>query len=354
MGKKGRVACAVAAALVAVGLGSFAINHLHPETGAYDRMEGADKQAVRELAALAEGETNAALWKGFSVTAHPVLALKGVLGGGFLANPSSDPSGLFAREVAMPEGSGLSVYSVAGLAPDMLQFVVPAKFNSIGQTVGVLGSDVYFLRYGDDAFSKACDSGHFATMLAHEAFHYYAQNDWSGPSRFDTDRLGSADLDLLEEQYGILDEMIDELAKEAPSAEAMGDLADRYLDVAERRVAANPEYMRDEQAAETIEGTATYVGVKASEMVGYEFKVMRVAQDGEPVDLSFAALVPLMRDGTLDVSSVATDWTYQSGALLCQVLDCLGAEGWQAKLNAQTVDAPVTLYDLLAECRGRR
>ncbi len=340
MGRKGRVACALATALVAVGVASFAINQLNPATHVYDSMEGADRQALGELSALARGEAETELWEGFSVTAHPVFALKSAWGGGFLANPGSDPSGIFARKVEMPEGAGLDVYSVAGLAPDVLQFLVPANFNSIGETVGVLGSDVYFLRYGESSFSKACDSGHFATMLAHEAFHYYAQNNWSGPSRFETEGLSSADLDLLEEQYGVLDEMADALAAETADAQALGALCDHYLDVAARRMAVNPSYMREEQAAETIEGTATYVGIKASEMVGYDFKVMRMAQDGgEPVDLSFAALAGLMRDGTLDVSSISTDWTYQSGALLCQVLDALGAEGWQAKLNAQTADA---------------
>lgn len=351
MKKSARIACVAAAALVAIGVASFATNQLSPASHDYESMGAADRQALRELADLAEGEAGSPLWEGFSVTAHPVLALKGAASGGYLVNPTADPSGVFAREVDMPEGSGIHAYSVAGLAPDMLRFALPGNFNGIGQTVGVLGSDVYYLRYGDDSFSKPCDSRHFATMLAHEAFHYYMQGGWAGESRFDTDGLGAADLDLLEEQYGVLDEMADELAKGEPDAEAMGALADRYLDIADRRMAAKPAYMRDEQAAETIEGTATYVGVRASAMVGYDFRVMRVAQGDEPVDLSFAALVPLMRDGTLGVDSIATDWTYQSGALLCQVLDCLQAPNWQARLNAQAVDAPVTLYDLLAECR---
>lgn len=51
----------------------------------------------------------------------------------------------------------------------------------------------------------------------------------------------------------------------------------------------------------------------------------------------------------MDISSISSDWIYSSGGLWCEVLNKLGNTTWQAKLNNQTSENPVTLYDLIKE-----
>ena len=40
---------------------------------------------------------------------------------------------------------------------------------------------------------------------------------------------------------------------------------------------------------------------------------------------------------------------YQTGALLCFLFDELEIPNWQEKLNSQTLDNPIYLYDILKE-----
>lgn len=319
----------------------------------YDELNETDKQLILEMDNLTKAEEGTSAWDGYKVTEHPVFALKGTLDDGYLINPTSEPHSIFAKKIELPSSMNVSVYRVAGLSPDMMQFIIPAKFNSIGQHCNVAGSDVYFVRYDESSLSKNYDSYHFTTLLAHESFHYFMQENWTGPSRFETEGLTDTDLNLLEAEYAVFDSMMDELASPSASKQAMISLVDNYLSAVDARIVNNAAYMKEELAAETIEGTATYVGAKASEFAGYNFKVMWFADsNGEATELSFASLVPLMREGTLDKSTITTDWTYQSGALLCQVMDYLEAPNWQQKLNSQTGDKPLTLYDILKDFRA--
>ncbi len=102
----------------------------------------------------------------------------------------------------------------------------------------------------------------------------------------------------------------------------------------------------------TNEGTATYVGLNASRIVGYDYKIMHFnasSVGGEVVEWPFDTVVPMIKNGECSKEAIATDLVYQTGSLLCELLDALEVPDWQERLNRQTEQSPVTLYSLLAE-----
>ena len=48
----------------------------------------------------------------------------------------------------------------------------------------------------------------------------------------------------------------------------------QYLDIVAQRIQRDPAFLEQELARETVEGTATYVGIRASQLTGYDFGVM--------------------------------------------------------------------------------
>ena len=97
---------------------------------------------------------------------------------------------------------------------------------------------------------------------------------------------------------------------------------------------------------ETIEGTAQYVGIKASEIVGYDYGVMYF---DNTKDVSFSDVIPALRAGQIEQSFLADRMPYETGALLCELLDALRVDGWQERLKAQTKENPVTLYSVICD-----
>ena len=64
-------------------------------------------------------------------------------------------------------------------------------------------------------------------------------------------------------------------------------------------------------------------------------------------NVSFTEVIPMLRAGKIDASFLADRMPYETGAQLCLWLDAMGVPDWQQALNKQTLDAPVTLYDIL-------
>ena len=95
---------------------------------------------------------------------------------------------------------------------------------------------------------------------------------------------------------------------------------------------------------ETSEGTATYVGIKASEMVGYDFGVMYF---DNKKNVPFIEVMPNLEAGHFNKSFLADRMPYETGALLCMLLDALEISDWKEMLNSQTLENPVTLFDIL-------
>ena len=90
----------------------------------------------------------------------------------------------------------------------------------------------------------------------------------------------------------------------------------------------------------------TYVGIQASRRVGYDFGVMYFSNRK---DVPFSEIITQYRAGNIDKSYLADRIPYETGGLLCLLMDELEVPNWQETLNNQTLDAPVSLYSTLKD-----
>ena len=64
-------------------------------------------------------------------------------------------------------------------------------------------------------------------------------------------------------------------------------------------------------------------------------------------DVPFPEIITQYRAGNIDKSYLADRIPYETGGLLCLLMDELGVPKWQEALNSQTLEAPVSLYSIL-------
>ena len=324
----------------------------------YDSLDHTDQTILSELNTVMSTDTSNTLWKDYDISKKPVLALNGRFGKGYLINPSNDIHSLFAHEIQMPKGYFIKVYRISPMAPSLLQFAAAGNFNTLHKSYNVYGNSVYFTKYDDSSVTQKQSSNHYINFLTHEAFHYYMQNNWSESGRFNTDSLSGENLELLGKQYEVLQKIYDVLIADqdgqhaAPDKATLQGLAKEYVEATDNRFQANAKYMKEETQAETEEGTDTYLAMNASKLVGYDFQIMQFADKNDSskvTTLPFDAIVPALQNGASDPSIISTDIIYQSGALLCRLLDALEVPDWQQTLNQQTKQNPVTLYQILSD-----
>lgn len=284
------------------------------------------------------------IWTGYALEDKTILAMPGSWGGGYLINPTQPVSGLFAKEIALPEDWDITVYRVAAVTPGLMAFRFEGSLNTIGKDYALFGSPVYFVKYDEASVTEPWSNLHFACFLSHEAFHYYMQEGWPEGSRFSTEGLTDGDIALLEEEYDILCQVQAQLLSGDPDQAALEEAARAYVAVMDRRLAANPDYVQQELDMETMEGTATYVGIQASRRVGYDFGIMYFSNQK---DMPMDQVIPQYQAGNLDKSFLADRMPYETGGLLCLLMDALAIPDWQAALNSQTPEDPVSLYDIL-------
>ena len=311
----------------------------------FERLNETDRAILSEYNTFCASLEESDIWEGYNLNEKTILAMPGEFSGGYLINPEKPVSGIFAKEITVPDDWTITVYRLSAATPDLMQFRLSGDFNTVGETYSVLGSDVYFIKYDQAASVDAkWSSEHFTTFLSHEAFHYYMQDTWPEGSRFSADSLTEDDIALLEEEYGILGDIQTQLLSDAPDKTALEESAKEYVDVVNRRMAANEDYVQKEMSAETMEGTATYAGIQASRRVGYDFGVMYFSNRK---DVPFSEIITQYRAGNIDKSYLADRIPYETGGLLCLLMDELGVPKWQDALNSQTLDAPVSLYSIL-------
>ena len=92
--------------------------------------------------------------------------------------------------------------------------------------------------------------------------------------------------------------MQSQLILENPDKNALEQAVRDYVDIMDKRLAANNEYVQQE----------TYVGIQQYQA------------------------------GNIDKSSLANRVPYETVALLCLVMDEIGVDDWQDSLNSQTKD----------------
>lgn len=343
--RRALVILACVLALCVIGLLAFVARN--QASASLGELSETDQAVLSEYNALCESLSEDDIWDGFGLEERTILALAGDWGDGYLINPAEPVSSIFAKEVSLPDDWSITVYRVSMAEPGLMLLRLAGSFNTVGETYSLYGNPLYFVKYDSDAsVSMQWSSDHFSALLAHEAFHYYMQDEWAEGSRFSTEGLTDEDVALLGEEYQVLATIQDEFLTGAPDHAALREAAEKYVGVMDRRMAANPDYVQCELAMETMEGTAQYVGIQAARRVGYDLGVMYFTNQK---DVSFAEVMPQYEAGGIDKSFFAGRMPYETGALLCMLMDELGVPDWQATLNAQALDAPVTLYSMLRD-----
>lgn len=333
----------VLALVIVILLSSMTLNHFGAR---FDDLNITDQKVLTELDEYCQSNANSPIWDGFNLEDKTVLAIdQNVFGSAYLINPTNKVSSIFAKKIDMPEDSHLEVYRVSGFYPQLLPMkYFLGSFNTIGNSYRLFGNDVYFTTYNrEDSVDKELTSKHFITFLSHEAFHYYMQLNWADGARFMGD-LSEEDLSLLQQEYELLSKIHDEIEKAVPTKDILLQYTKDYVSVVDQRIGANAAYLNKELSMETAEGTATYVGIKASEIVNYDFGIMYFQNTK---DVPFTDIIPLLESGGIDESMLSDKIPYSSGAQLCLLLDALQVPNWKAELNEQTLSTPVTLYSLL-------
>ena len=312
----------------------------------FEELNEIDKKMLTEMDMYCKKEIESELWPGYKLSDKTIFAYDGIFGSAYIINPSSEIKSMFATKIILPEECNLNVYRLAKFTLQVfIKRLMPGSFNVIGEKIKIFGNEVYYIKYDESNFEKEFSSKHFMPFLVHEAFHYFMQNEWSGGSRF-YGELTESDISLIEKEYVILENIRIELKKEKPSRDELLNYSNELIVVREERIKNNPEYLEKELSMETDEGTAEYVGIKAAEIVGYNYNVMYF-DSGK--DIPFDGVIPVLKAGALEKSFLADSMPYETGALLCLLLEELEIPNWQEKLNEQTETTPVFLYEILQE-----
>lgn len=345
------ILCILIGVPVLLGVGMLGKNKFfHTQ---YNQLSDTDKKMLAEYNEVYEAFQTQNLWKDFDLENKTILAVSKDNFNTYLLNPRKVPHNIFSKKMDMPDDFKLqSVYRIAPIALQALQirFDVASNFNTIGEKLSVFDNEVYFIKYDTEtSFEKGNQSSHFAPFLVHESFHYYMQNNWQPYNRPNT-RLNEEGMQLFEKQYELLD-LISEGIRSESSKETLLDYAKQYVDVVSKRLENNEQYVLSELAHETAEGSAQYLSIQAARVVGYDFGVMYF---DNVTNVPFADVFKQIEAGNLSIEFLANRMPYETGAQLCLLFDALQIPDWQEKLNAQTLDHPIYLYDVLKDYVAKR
>lgn len=340
----GKILLAVVVIILLAFVGTILFNRMSTE---YKDLDETNQKILSEVDVYVKAEKKDPIWKDYELEKMPIVAIHGNLGEAFLINPRNEINSIFATKIQMPKDSAVTVYRLSPMTPQLLSLKIePGKFNSIGKKYKIFGEEVYYVKYDkEESLNKKYTANHFMTFLSHEAFHYYMQNEWAEGGRFSGD-LSSEDEKLIEKEYAVLGKIQIELLKNDPKKSDLKKYAKEYVAIMKQRINANPEYVKKEISMETAEGTATYIGIEASKRVEYDYGVMYF---DNTKNVPFGHVMLAVKQGAFAKEDLADRMPYETGALLCQLLDAMEVKGWQEKLNGQTIKNPITLYQVISE-----
>ena len=315
---------------------------------AYMQLNDTDQKMLTEYDKLYKAFQTENLWKDFDLENKTIIAVSKDHLNTYMLNPQNEPNSLFSKKIDMPDDFAIhSVYRIAPIAPQIIKIRldIASNFNTIGQTISVFDNDIYFVKYDTEtSFEKVNQSSHFASFLTHESFHYYMQNNWKEYNR-PNEKLDNDGMQLFLKQYEILDHISEEI-ENGSNKEKLNDYAKQYVDVVAKRIENNKKYVISELAHETAEGTAQYLSIKAADAVGYDLGVMYF---DNVKNVPFSDVFKEIDAGNIGVEFLADRMPYETGSQLCLLFDALQIPNWQDRLNSQTSENPIYLYDILRE-----
>lgn len=338
-------------AIIVLGLDAF----LNQNNSEIEKLPKWDKRALEDLhkSFLADDEDKESeFWKGFNLSKQSILLISKESGYAYLVNPTKNVKSIFAKRVneSKHESRGhkkFRVYRLSRFYPGIYKIkIFGGNFNTIGESTKVLGNEVYYLKFDSASFTKQYSSKHFATFLYHESFHYYMQNHWRGGSRF-SGNLSEMDENLLEQKLRLLDDARNLMDERVLDRHKLTEIAQDILKVEKQREKENPKYVVKERMFETVEGTATYVGILASRAVEYDFGPMYF---DNTKNADFSSVIPFYKSGKLEEGFLRDRLPYETGAELALILHSLAPEdNWQQYLNEQNLREQRTLIDALEQ-----
>lgn len=343
MKKKGKRFLIPIAAIFLLFVGMIAVNRCRPD---YAQLNASDRAVLSEYSRFCAKERRSPLWEGFRLSDKTLVLMPKKSLAVYLVNPTHEIKSVFAKRIALPGTfSTGKVYRVSALLPSIWKMKAGGNFNTVGKRYAFFGDKIYYVTYSKSASLKQpYTSEHFITFLSHESFHYYMQNKWKIEEGADTGALSSSDRQLMRQEYEVLEKIHQYLLQGDSSPDKLRGYALQYLAIMDKRIAANAAYTTGELSKETAEGTATYVSIKASKFVGYDYGVMYF---DNVKDVPFSDVFPQIDKGKVKAAFLYSRMPYETGALLCQMMDALNIPGWQEELNRQTLDSPQTLYSVL-------
>jgi hypothetical protein len=332
----------VLAVILLIAVGMVICNRFHSD---FTKLNKTDQEILREYDKFCAGETEKPLWKGYKLSDKTVVLMSRDSMAVYLVNPTHSIHNVIAKKISLPDSFTLrAVYRVAPIMPSIWRMKVTGNFNTIGAKYPMFGDDVYYVKYSrTKSLDQKYTSSHFITFLSHEAFHYYMQDKWKSEGNSSVS-LSTSDVKLMRQEYDVLKQIQDYLMNGGNDRAKLKDYASQYVLIMELRMAANQDYTLAETSKETAEGTATYVSIKASKIVGYDYGVMYF---DNVKNVSFGDVFKQIDAGKVQMDYLYSRMPYETGALLCELLDAMGAPDWQKTLNQQTLKSPETLYTVI-------
>ena len=273
------------------------------------------------------------IWTGYALEDKTILAMPGSWGGGYLINPTQPVSGLFAKEIALPEDWDITVYRVAAVTPGLMAFRFEGSLNTIGKDYGPLWQPGVLCEVRRGLRHGALVQPALCLLPQHEAFHYYMQEGWPEGSRFSTEGLTDGDIALLEEEYDILCQVQAQLLSDHPDQTALEEAARPMWP---SWTAAWPPTPTMSSRSWTWRPWRARPPMWASRPpAGWG---MTLASCTSPTRRTcpWTRSSPSTRRGTWTRASWPTGLPYETGGLLCLLMDALAIPDWQAALNSQT------------------
>lgn len=287
------------------------------------------------------------LWKNYKLDEKTIAMIdKNFLGDFYLINPNEEIKSLSAKEIKMPKNFKIKVYRISKNYPKRLNFIM-GNFNTKDRNYSILGQkNIFYLKTNEDSLAEKYSSKRFTPLLAHEAFHYYVQEDWDDLT-FRGLSYSDDELTLLDKEYQLLDQIKDEVEKENSDKILLDSYLKNYLKIMDERIKfTDNEKLKAELVEETIEGTAQYVEIKAARAINYDLGILYF---DNTKDVCFSDILPTLKKGQIDQSLIGSHLVYASGALLCFAMDKIDFPNWQNLLTEKNKKESYTLYDLISD-----
>ncbi|EAD9617555.1 hypothetical protein LSA88_002885 [Listeria monocytogenes] len=343
----------------------------------YDQMDKTDQAFFKQLNTLYSKTKNKPLWQGYNLAENPILFVrKGnqlnfseetvnlIRGNVYAVGVKGLEGKWYAKKINLPDSYEMpDVYRLSITTPGIWETWSPlGNFSSIAidektgktkQTNMQVGdsSHVYYFKYSKGNIEKPLNPSQSAIpFYTHEAFHYFVQKDWQGSDgNIGLESKNAEWYSLLGLQYKVLDNIMEEVQQKDTDGVSAA-LAD-YRVVSDARRKLDSKGYQDEKSHETIEGTATYVGIKSSDLTGgdpIKLQLLSGAKDDE--HRKFFTLFESIAYSPSYVSEFK--WNrYDSGALLSAALDEVDSNNWQSIFNQKASNESYTLDDRIHELK---